>query len=147
MALALAVARHPRLRFCGARRPTTAAPSTLPALPNGARPLRAPCSRPRTRATSSRPPLPVPLVTGSGTGTLVNEAASGVYGELQAGSFLHGRRLRPQRTRPCVQARVRSTPPARRDPGELVRDTHAVCDAGHKSHAIDSAARPWQTCL
>ena len=32
--------------------------------------------------------LPVPLVTGSGTDTLVHEAASGVYGELQAGSFL-----------------------------------------------------------
>jgi D-serine deaminase-like pyridoxal phosphate-dependent protein len=30
----------------------------------------------------------VDLVTGAGTGTLVLEAASGVYGELQAGSFL-----------------------------------------------------------
>ena len=32
--------------------------------------------------------VPVPLVTGAGTGTCVCEAASGVYGELQAGSFL-----------------------------------------------------------
>jgi hypothetical protein len=32
--------------------------------------------------------VPVDLVTGAGTGSMVCEAASGVYGELQAGSFL-----------------------------------------------------------
>ncbi len=32
--------------------------------------------------------IPVDLVTGAGTGSMVCEAASGVFGELQAGSFL-----------------------------------------------------------
>jgi D-serine deaminase-like pyridoxal phosphate-dependent protein len=32
--------------------------------------------------------LPVPLVTGAGTGTFALETASGVWGELQAGSYL-----------------------------------------------------------
>src|SRR4029453_7197215 len=32
--------------------------------------------------------MPVDLVTGAGTGTMVCEAASGVFGELQAGSFM-----------------------------------------------------------
>jgi 3-hydroxy-D-aspartate aldolase len=50
---------------------------------------------------------------------------------------VHGRRLRPQRARPGA-ARVRARA-VRQDAGHLgVRDTHAVCDAGHKSHAIDS---------
>ena len=81
--------------------------------------------------------LPVPLVTGSGTGTLVHEAASGVYGELQAGSFLfmdadYARNER-ESAQPAfehalfVKTQVISA-----------RATHVVCDAGHKSHAIDS---------
>jgi D-serine deaminase-like pyridoxal phosphate-dependent protein len=41
-------------------------------------------TRKRMEATG----LSVDLVTGAGTGTLVLETASGVYGELQAGSFL-----------------------------------------------------------
>ncbi len=79
----------------------------------------------------------VPLVTGAGTGTMVNEAASGVYGELQAGSFLfmdadYGANT-PDTAQPAfehalfVKTRVMS-----------VSAEHAVCDAGHKSHAIDS---------
>ena len=81
--------------------------------------------------------LPVPLVTGSGTGTLVHEAASGVYGELQAGSFL------------IMDADYAAN---EADPDQPVFEhalylksqvmsvsgAHAVCDAGHKSHAIDS---------
>jgi D-serine deaminase-like pyridoxal phosphate-dependent protein len=83
----------------------------------------------------------VPLVTGAGTGSMVHEAASGVYGELQSGSFLfmdadyganeadaaqpafeHALFLKSQVVSVCA--------------------THAVCDAGHKSHAIDSGL-PW----
>ena len=81
--------------------------------------------------------LPVPLVTGAGTGTLAHEASSGVFGELQAGSFLF------------MDADYAKNEPA---PGQPVfehalfiatqvvsaQGTHAVCDAGHKSHAIDS---------
>ena len=77
------------------------------------------------------------LVTGAGTGSLVLEAASGVYGELQAGSFMFMDADYAQNERDpaqpqfeqalFVKTQVISTHP-----------THAVCDAGHKSHAIDS---------
>ncbi|MDB5893583.1 MAG: alanine racemase, partial [Rhodoferax sp.] len=81
--------------------------------------------------------LAVPLVTGAGTGTMALEASSGIYGELQAGSFLFmdadyaANDIDP--ARPAfehalfVKSQVMS-----------VGDEHAVCDAGHKSHAIDS---------
>jgi D-serine deaminase-like pyridoxal phosphate-dependent protein len=77
------------------------------------------------------------LVTGAGTGTMVCEAASGVYGELQAGSFLFMDADYAQNERDpaqpvfdhalFVKTQVISS-----------REDHAVCDAGHKSHAIDS---------
>jgi D-serine deaminase-like pyridoxal phosphate-dependent protein len=81
--------------------------------------------------------IQTPLITGAGTGTLVLEAASGVYGELQAGSFLfmdtdyasnERDPAQPQFEHALfVKTQVMSVGP-----------THAVCDAGHKSHAIDS---------
>lgn len=135
--LAHAVARHARLRFAG-----------LQAYHGRAQHLRGAAERrdaiaevvrsaAHTRALIEAAGLPVPLVTGSGTGTLVHEAASGVYGELQAGSFLfmdadYARNERDP-AQPAfehalfVKTQVIST-----------RATHAVCDAGHKSHAIDS---------
>jgi D-serine deaminase-like pyridoxal phosphate-dependent protein len=81
--------------------------------------------------------IPPGLVTGAGTGTMVCEAASGIFGELQAGSFLF------------MDADYAQN---ERDPAQPVfdhalfiktqvissREDHAVCDAGHKSHAIDS---------
>ena len=81
--------------------------------------------------------IAVPLVTGSGTGTLINEAASGVYGELQPGSFLF------------MDADYASNEPDPQQPpfehALFVKTQvmsraaqHAVCDAGHKAHAIDS---------
>lgn len=79
----------------------------------------------------------VGLVTGAGTGSMVCEAASGLYGELQAGSFLfmdadyaanERDPAQPQFEHALfVKTQVMSS-------GLL----HAVCDAGHKSHAIDS---------
>jgi D-serine deaminase-like pyridoxal phosphate-dependent protein len=78
-----------------------------------------------------------PLVTGAGTGTFTHEAASGVWGELQAGSYLFLDRdyadNEPQPHAPVfehalfVKSRVVSRGMA-----------HAVVDAGHKSHAVDS---------
>jgi D-serine deaminase-like pyridoxal phosphate-dependent protein len=80
---------------------------------------------------------PCDLITGGGTGTLVHEAASGVYGEIQPGSFLfmdadYARNERDPAQPPFehalfVKSQVISA-----------SATHAVCDAGHKSHAIDS---------
>ena len=81
--------------------------------------------------------LPAALVTGAGTGTFAFEAASGVYGELQVGSYLfmdadyarnESEAAQPQFEHALfVKTQVMSA-----------CATHAVCDAGHKSHAIDS---------
>ncbi len=84
-----------------------------------------------------------PLVTGAGTGSFVHEAASGVYGELQAGSYLFMDRdyadNEPDPGAPVfehalfVKSQVMSRAAA-----------HAVIDAGHKAHAIDAGPpRVW----
>jgi D-serine deaminase-like pyridoxal phosphate-dependent protein len=78
-----------------------------------------------------------PLVSGGGTGTFAFDVASGVWGELQVGSYLFMDRdyadNAPATTAPrfehalFVKSRVVSRGAA-----------HAVIDAGHKSHALDS---------
>ena len=137
VALAQSIARRHRLRFAG-----------LHAYHGSAQHLRgvgerrsaiaaAVAAAAHTRTLIEAAGLPVGLVTGAGTGTLVHEAASGVYGELQAGSFLfmdadYARNER-ESAQPAfehalfVKTQVISA-----------RATHVVCDAGHKSHAIDS---------
>jgi len=77
------------------------------------------------------------LVTGAGTGSFAQECASGVYGELQAGSFLfmdgdYAQNERDLAQPPFEQALFVMTQVISTHSG------HAVCDAGHKSHAIDS---------
>jgi D-serine deaminase-like pyridoxal phosphate-dependent protein len=79
----------------------------------------------------------VPLVTGAGTGTFALETASGVYGELQAGSYLFMDRDYADNERDPAQ------PPFEhalfvKSQVMSVCASHAVVDAGHKSHAIDS---------
>jgi D-serine deaminase-like pyridoxal phosphate-dependent protein len=81
--------------------------------------------------------IKAPLITGAGTGTFLNEAGLGVWGELQCGSYLF---------MDADYARNEATPDAPAFEHALfVKSqvtsrgaTHAVCDAGHKSHAIDS---------
>ena len=137
LALAPAVARLTQLRFAG-----------LHAYHGRAQHLRSAAERREaiaaavqaarhTRDLITATGLPVPLVTGSGTGTLVHEAASGVYGELQAGSFLfmdtdYARNEREPAQPAFEQALFVKT--------QVISacGSHAVCDAGHKSHAIDS---------
>ena len=137
LALAQAVARLTQLRFAG-----------LHAYHGRAQHLRSAAERREaiaaavqaarhTRDLITAAGLPVPLVTGSGTGTLVHEAASGVYGELQAGSFLfmdtdYARNEREPAQPAFEQALFVKT--------QVISacSSHAVCDAGHKSHAIDS---------
>ncbi|MBH9552326.1 DSD1 family PLP-dependent enzyme [Inhella gelatinilytica] len=80
--------------------------------------------------------LRVPLVTGAGTGSFVHEAASGLWGELQCGSYIFMDRdyadNEPDAEAPhfehalFLKAQVISR-----------SEHHAVLDAGHKSHAID----------
>ena len=137
-ALAHAVAAHaPQLRFAG-----------LQAYHGGAQHIVSAAVRRTTMdgvvqaATQTRDliesqGLPVALVTGAGTGTLAHEASSGVFGELQAGSFVFmDADYAHNETAPgqpvfehalFIATQVMS-----------VQGSHAVCDAGHKSHAIDS---------
>lgn len=101
-----------------------------------------------TRRLIAAAGIRVDLITGAGTGTCALEAASGVYGELQTGSYLFMdadyAANQPDEAQPVfehalfVQAQVIS----RRE--DAPGGGHAVCDAGHKSHAIDSGLpRVW----
>lgn len=137
--LAQEIVRHRCLHFAG-----------LQAYHGRAQHLRSPAERQQaigqaviharnTRRNIEAAGIRVGLVTGAGTGTFALETASGVYGELQAGSFLFMdadyTANQPDLTAAApafehalfVKSQVISTHP-----------THAVCDAGHKSHAVDS---------
>ena len=137
VALALAVTRHPRLRFAGLQAYHGRAQHFASAGERREAIARTVQQAAHTRDLIEAAGLPVPLVTGSGTGTLVNEAASGVYGELQAGSFLfmdadYARNEREPAQPVFEQSLFVKT--------QVISacGSHAVCDAGHKSHAIDS---------
>lgn len=135
--LAQAMLPHPALRFAG-----------LQAYHGSAQHLRTAAQRGRaidavlatvkeTCALLDAAGTPAALVTGAGTGTFVLESVSGLYGEIQVGSFMFMdadyalNQLDPAQPpfEPAlfVKAQVMSR-----------SDAHAVCDAGHKSHAIDS---------
>jgi D-serine deaminase-like pyridoxal phosphate-dependent protein len=81
--------------------------------------------------------IPVDLVTGAGTGTMVCEAASGVFGELQPGSFLFMDADYAANERDPAQPHFEHALFVKTQVISSLAD-HAVCDAGHKSHAIDS---------
>jgi D-serine deaminase-like pyridoxal phosphate-dependent protein len=135
--LALEIRKHPALNFAG-----------LQAYHGKAQHMRgteerrlairaAVTAAQQTQALIEAEGIKVGLVTGAGTGSVALEAASGVYGELQAGSYLFmdadyaANQLDPAQPRfehaLFVKTQVIS-----------VHATHVVCDAGHKSHAIDS---------
>ena len=135
--LARLIAQHPVLRFAG-----------LQAYHGGAQHRRDPGERAQaiaeaawaaalTRERLQAAGFPVPLITGAGTGTFTLETASHVWGELQAGSYLF---------MDADYARNEAAPQAPVFEHALFVKTlvmsrgarHAVCDAGHKSHAIDS---------
>ncbi len=142
--LARMVVSHDGLRFAG-----------LQAYHGGAQHLRQSAEREAAtrhavalasaaRAAVTSAGIPCPLVTGAGSGSFVFEAASGVYGELQPGSYaLLDRDYADNEPTPhaprfehalFVRSEVMSRGAA-----------HAVVDAGHKSHAIDSGLpRVWQ---
>ncbi len=111
-----------------------------------------------------------PLVTGGGTGSFVFEAASRAYGELQCGSYLFMDRDYAEN-----EGAMRATPGRPEGPAIPAGDdaagasgssslaplfthalfvksqvmslgtSHAVVDAGHKAHAIDSGLpQVWQ---
>lgn len=140
VALVLEIRKHPALNFAG-----------LQAYHGKAQHLRSPGERQQaiagaiemvlqTRALIQAQGIKPGLVTGAGTGTIALEAASGVYGELQAGSYLfmdadyaanHMDAAQPRFEHALfIKTQVIS---AHDGPAPYV-----VCDAGHKSHAIDS---------
>jgi D-serine deaminase-like pyridoxal phosphate-dependent protein len=90
-----------------------------------------------TRGLIEADGMPVELVTGAGTGTMVCEAASGVYGELQAGSFMFMDADYAANERDPAQPQFEHALFVKTQVISAHAD-HAVCDAGHKSHAIDS---------
>jgi len=99
------------------------------------------------QAGITRAGIACPLVTGAGTGTFAHETQSGLYAELQCGSYLFMDR---------DYADNEPTPHAPRfEQALFVKSqvmsrgaSHAVIDAGHKSHAIDSGLPAvWQRDL
>jgi D-serine deaminase-like pyridoxal phosphate-dependent protein len=90
-----------------------------------------------TREALERAGLPCPLVTGAGTGTYMLEAASGVYGELQAGSYLFMDRDYADNERDPAHPHFEHALFVATQVMSVGRD-RAVVDAGHKSHAVDS---------
>ncbi|MDP3701408.1 MAG: DSD1 family PLP-dependent enzyme [Hylemonella sp.] len=135
--LAQAIAAHPALRLAG-----------LQAYNGRAQHLRTVAERraaldeviarvQQARRIVEAAGLSLPLVTGAGSGTFGLEASSGVFGELQAGSYLfmdadYARNevdtSQPQFEHALfVKTQVMS-----------VSAGHVVVDAGHKSHAIES---------
>ncbi len=137
VALALEIRKHPALNFAG-----------LQAYHGKAQHMRNASERrdaianvikvvSQTRQLIEDEGIKVALVTGAGTGTAPLEAASQLYGELQAGSYLF------------MDADYAANEPVANQPRFKhalfvktqvisVHAGHVVCDAGHKSHAIDS---------
>ena len=88
-----------------------------------------------------------PLVTGAGSGSFAFEAASGVYGELQCGSYLFMDRDYAD-NEPTPGAPVFEHALFVKSQVMSCGASHAVVDAGHKAHAIDSGLpRVWQRDL
>ena len=137
VALAKAIGAHRSLRFAGLQAYHGRAQHLRPAVERRDAIRQAAQQVSETRSALESAGIAVPLVTGAGTGTFALEAASGVWGELQAGSYLfmdadYARNERDP-AQPAfehalfVKSQVISTGADR-----------AVVDAGHKSHAIDS---------
>jgi D-serine deaminase-like pyridoxal phosphate-dependent protein len=139
--LALEIANHASLRFAG-----------LQAYHGRAQHLRSAAERREaiaqmiekvqtTKAALQGAGFDVPLVTGAGTGSFIHEASSGVYGELQVGSYLFMdadyAANEPSEGMPCFEHAlfVKSQVISRQT---TLSDDRSTVDAGHKSHAIDS---------
>ena len=88
-----------------------------------------------------------PLVTGGGTGSFGFDAAGGAYGELQPGSYVFMDRDYADNEAPEGTAFGPRFEPALFVKSQVISRglSHAVVDAGHKAHAIDSGApQVWQ---
>jgi D-serine deaminase-like pyridoxal phosphate-dependent protein len=135
--LAQEIARHPALRFAGLQAYHGKAQHMRGAEERSDAIAKAVRAVELTGGKLQAAGFEVPLVTGAGTGTFAHEAASGVYGELQAGSFLFMDADYAQNTHDAAQPQFEHALFIKTQVMS-VSDDHVVCDAGHKSHAIDS---------
>ncbi len=137
VALALEIRKHPALNFAGLQAYHGKAQHMRTAAKRREAILEAISAVRLTRDLIEEKGIKVGLITGAGTGTAPLEPASKLYGELQAGSYLF------------MDADYAANEPALGQPRFKhalfvktqvisVHPQHVVCDAGHKSHAIDS---------
>jgi len=135
--LVLEIRKHPALRFAGLQAYHGKAQHMRSAHERRDAIAKAVEAVVLTRKLVEAQGITVDLVTGAGTGSLMLEAASGVYGELQAGSFMFMDADYAKNERDAAQPQFEHALFVKTQ----VISTHAghaVCDAGHKSHAIDS---------
>ena len=135
--LALEIRKHPALRFAGLQAYHGTAQHFRSAQERRDAIAKAVDAVVLTRQRIEAEGVRVELVTGAGTGSLVLEAASGVYGELQAGSFMFMDADYAKNERDPAQPQFEHALFVKTQ----VMSSHAayaVCDAGHKSHAVDS---------
>ncbi len=90
-----------------------------------------------TRALLAEHGLTPPLITGAGTGTFAHEASSGLWGEIQPGSFMFMDADYLNNERDAAQPAFEPALFVKSQVISVSAD-RVVCDAGHKSHAIDS---------
>ncbi len=139
--LVQAIAQHAGLRFAGLQAYHGKAQHMRSAADRSAAIAHAVAQVQRTKAALEAAGFAVPLVTGAGTGTFSHEAGSGVYGELQVGSYLFmdadyaANQADPAQPQFEHALFVKSQVISR---SMTVADNRAVVDAGHKSHAIDT---------
>ena len=149
--LVQAIAQHPSLRFAGLQACHGRAQHLRSAAERRAAIAAVVADVQRTQRVLEAAGFNVPLVTGAGSGTFSHEAASGAYGELQAGSYLFmdadyaANEADPQQPQFEHALFVKSQVMSRSKPSTPgASDDRAVVDAGHKSHAIDSGLpKPW----
>jgi D-serine deaminase-like pyridoxal phosphate-dependent protein len=135
--LAQEIARHPRLHFAGLQAYHGRAQHQRLASERRATLAQVMQDVQRTRDVLEREGFTVELVTGAGSGTFAIEAASGVFGELQAGSYLFMDADYAQNEADPAQPTFEHALFVKSQIMS-VQLGRAVCDAGHKSHAIDS---------
>jgi D-threonine aldolase len=141
--LAQAIQAQPALRLAGLQAYHGKAQHLRSAQERAAAMAQALAQVQHTRELLQAAGFTVPLVTGAGTGTFSIEASSGVYGELQAGSYLF---MDADYAANEADAAAPHFEHALFVKSQIISasSTHAVCDAGHKSHAIDSGLpRVW----
>ncbi len=88
VALVRAISQHASLRFAGLQAYHGAAQHHRTDTERAAAITRSALAVQKTCRALETAGFKVPLVTGAGTGTFTHEATSGVWGELQAGSYL-----------------------------------------------------------